>query len=138
MGLYLCVFDDEETDLEGVDVGPYSEWNRFVDCVASTCEGGVEGSRYPLLTVHSDSDGECSALEASVLLKGINEIRRRFDGYPCIPFESDWQRGIAKQFGIQPSSLAECFFDVDGENIFDRLGDVLSKAVEVCRPVSFQ
>jgi hypothetical protein len=53
MGIYLCIFDGED-EVDGVDVGAYSDWARFIETVVHTLEGGTPGAKYPNLTVHSD------------------------------------------------------------------------------------
>lgn len=57
MGLYLCVFDDDE-ELEGVEVGHYSDVEYFRDKITNCLEDGAAGSKYPTLIGHSDCDSE--------------------------------------------------------------------------------
>jgi len=46
MGLYLCVFDGDN-ELDGVEVGAYTDFHTFRSAVAAHVEAGVEGSRCP-------------------------------------------------------------------------------------------
>jgi hypothetical protein len=48
MGLYLCIFDGAEK-IGGVEVGPYSDFNAFRDCVTRELEDGRAGSKFPTL-----------------------------------------------------------------------------------------
>ncbi len=45
MGLYLCIFEDEE-DVDGVEVGPYSDFNALRDYIVRELETGNTGSRF--------------------------------------------------------------------------------------------
>jgi hypothetical protein len=38
-----------------------------------------------------------------------------------VPFNSSWQREVAKTMGIVPKNMLDCFFDVDGEPLIMRL-----------------
>src|SRR5206468_1590548 len=57
MSLYLCIFRGDE-EIEGVEVGSYADFGRFRDTVAEKLEDGRQGSRFPLLQLHPDSEGE--------------------------------------------------------------------------------
>jgi hypothetical protein len=138
MGLYLAVFDDDEEELEGVEVGSYSDWNRFVDKVSDVFEGGVRGSRFPLLTYHSDCEGEWSATDCLPLIKNLDEIAVAFRKLPPEPITEGWQPQVAKEFGLRLDHLYDCFFDVDGENLFERLLTLAETARKTGFPVLFQ
>jgi hypothetical protein len=72
MGLYLCVFDESsESELEGVEVGGYSDYNLFRSAVTELLENGRAGSVYPTLVLHSDCDGEWSSVECSTLRREL-------------------------------------------------------------------
>ena len=43
MGLYLCVFDNDD-ELEGVEVGSYSDFDFFRSTVTELLEGFLEAS----------------------------------------------------------------------------------------------
>lgn len=113
VSLYLAVFDDGE-ELDGVEVGAYSDFSAFRNAVAENLEGGVAGSQYPTLMLHSDCDGQWEPSEAGILEKELEIIRARFLELP--PIQSDVDR-----LGVRPKSLCDCFLDVDGEPLLDRL-----------------
>lgn len=137
MGLYLTVFDDED-ELDGVEVGTYADFDVLREAVVNNLEGRAAGSRFSTLILHSDCDGQWSPSEAMALEKELREISSRFRELPPIPLNSDWQQQIAKIFGIELRSLYDCFFDVDGEPLLERLIGLalLSQAKNL--PILFQ
>lgn len=62
MSLYLCIFDEDD-ELDGIAVGAYSDFGNFRETVAKLLERGSVGSRFPILMLHSDCDGEWSVGE---------------------------------------------------------------------------
>jgi len=138
MGLYLCIFDDDDEEIDGVEVGSYDDYGHLVDTVVRELEGSKAGTRYPLLTLHSDSDGEWSPEECAILESNLREIGDAFKSRPPVPFKSDWQAKVAKTLGIQCRTLYDSFIDVDGESLVERLIGLCEKAVASKRPISFQ
>ncbi|WP_266183202.1 Imm70 family immunity protein [Dyella humicola] len=137
MGLYLCIFDGDG-ELDGIQVGSYADFNFFRNSVVRVAEGGVAGSRCPTLNSHHDSDGEWSPSECSMLIKEIELINDAFEGPPAIDFNSKWQTDVARNSGIVPKNLAECFFDVDGEPLLDRLKALAERGKRLGLPILFQ
>lgn len=137
MSLYLCIFDGDE-DIDGVEVGTYSEYGAFLDQVINTCEGGRAGSKYPLLTSHSDCDGEWTVDQCRQLEIGLVEIANCFRDRPPRSFPSPAQDQVAKSIGFKPSNLLESFLDVDGEPLLDRLIDLTRTAQRTGCPILFQ
>jgi len=137
MGLYLCIFDGDD-ELGGVEVGSYADFGTFRDAIASHVEGGVEGSRCPTLMLHSDCDGEWSPEESSMLQTELVTITERFMELPPEPLGDGWKSEVAKAFGLRPTSLYECFFDVDGEPLLDRLMGLAQLSVKRSLPIMFQ
>lgn len=137
MGLYLCVFDGEE-DVDGIDVGAYGDWNDFIKAIIVHGENGVRGSRFPVLTLHSDCDGQWSPLECIELERACDEIERIFTTLPAAPSREGWQAQLAKQLGLRFETLRDCFFDVDGENLFERLRGLAQLARKIDGPILFQ
>ncbi|WP_434712890.1 immunity 70 family protein [Rhizobium sp. YTUHZ045] len=137
MGLYLCIFDGED-EVDGVEVGSYADFGTFRTAVATHVEGGVEGSRCPILMLHSDCDGQWSPEEAVALRAELAEIIRKFAELPPEPLGSDWKFKVAKMFGLRPANLDDCFFDVDGEPLLDRLIGLARLSVERNLPILFQ
>jgi hypothetical protein len=137
MGLYLCIFDGDE-EVEGVEVGPYADFGKFRDCVVRELEGGNAGSKFPTLILHSDCDGEWSPTEAGKLETELVEISNEFRRRPSIPITSDWQKQVVKSFGSQINNLYDCFFDVDGEPLLERLVSLAELSQERNLPILFQ
>lgn len=137
MGLYLAVFDDD-VELDGVEVGSYADFGAFRDSVVSKLEGGNSGSRFPTLILHSDCDGQWSSQEAAALERELTEIRDQFQKLPPIPISGDWQKQAAKTFGVPLRSLYDCYFDVDGEPLLDRLIGLAKLSQARKLPILFQ
>jgi hypothetical protein len=137
MGLYLCVFDAAE-EVEGVEVGPYEDFNTFREAVNAHLEGGAFGSRFPTLMLHADSDGSWSPEEASRLESELETIADEFKKLPPLENHPEWRRMVARQLGLKPRNLYESFFDVDGEPLIDRLVGLCRTAQERQLPILFQ
>lgn len=137
MGLYLCVFDGEE-ELSGVEVGSYEDFGTLRDFVTETLEGGRAGSKFPTFIVHSDCDGAWSVSDSRKLLGEIREISDELKGLPPVPFNSDWQKEVAKAIGLTPASAFEAFIDVDGEPVVDGIARLARIAVKRELPILFQ
>jgi hypothetical protein len=138
MGLYLCVFDESGDEVEGVEVGSYADFNVFREAVTATVEKGQAGTVCPVLINHSDCDGAWTSDEAKVLLSELEEAEREMRKYPAVEFNSSWKKEVAKMFGLKSATLADSFFDVDGELLFERLRQLATKSVEVGQPILFQ
>jgi hypothetical protein len=137
MGLYLCVFDGEE-EIEGVELGHYADFGDFRDTVMNRLEAGRAGSRFPVLMIHSDCDGELSPAEAAALSLELKAIESELSRLPPIQLKEGWRRSVAKSLGIAPRNLAECFFDIDGEPLFDRLKGLCAVSATKRLPILFQ
>jgi hypothetical protein len=137
MSLYLCVFQDEN-EFEGVEVGNYSDFGHFRDTVAEMLEHGRRGSRFPILMLHSDSDGEWNVDDCAAFERELEIISAEFKRLPTREFFSDWQKNLAKQFGFRPKSLYECFIDIDGEPLLERLLNLVAVAQRRKLPILFQ
>jgi len=120
MGLYLAVFDGEN-ELDGVEVGAYSDFADFRDVVVDELEGGEPGSLFPTLILHSDCDGEWTPSEAAALEKELKIISARLQELPPMPLVTEWKKQLATTFAVQLTNLYDCFFDVDGEPLLERL-----------------
>src|SRR5690349_6257343 len=114
MGLYLCVFDGDR-EIDGLEVGSYSDFDHFRSVVTRQLEDGHEGARYPVLILHSDCDGEWTLTQCEKLKVELADIERSFRQLPPMEFCSEWQKELAKLMGLKPRSLYESFIDVDGE-----------------------
>ncbi len=137
MGLYLCVFEGDE-ELEGVDVGNYSDFHFFRSTVTELLESGTPGAKYPTLVNHSDCDGEWTPGECNRLKSELEDIAEQFRRLPPVQFPAEWQRQVGKLLALRPSSLYDSFIDVDGEPLLERLQRLCDVAIQTNRPVLFQ
>lgn len=137
MGLYLCVFEDDD-DIAGVDVGAYSDFGRFRDVIGESLEARRIGLRFPTLMLHSDCDGQWSVDECKLLVRELATIADALKALPPKPFPDNWQRNAADQAGLVPKNLYDCFTDVDGENLIERISALCKTAIERNLPISFQ
>jgi hypothetical protein len=140
MGLVLCVYDDRETggDLDGFQVGSYSDFGAWRAFICAQLENGQWGSRFPTLMMHSDCDGEWSAQECAVLKRELQTIRSEMEKLPVVPFHASWQQQVAEEFELVPRSALDCFISVDGENLVDAVTRLADLAIRLRRPISFQ
>lgn len=140
MGLYLCVFADDVADqeLDGVEVGSYDDFGRFRDTVARELESGAAGSRFPVLQGHHDSNGTWGPAEAEALERELLTIADELIRIEPIPFPPGWPREVAAARGLAPSSRLDCFVDIDGEPLVERLIALARVAQESGRPIWFQ
>ena len=137
MGLYLCVFADNE-EIEGVEVGGYSDFDFFRSAVTDLLEGGQAGSRFPTFILHSDCDGEWGPSDCKKLLEELLSISREFKELPAVEFRPGWQKEVAKSFGLKPGTLFDCFIDVDGEPLLERMARLCEVAIQKELPILFQ
>ena len=137
MGLYLCVFDGDR-ELEGVEVGSYADFGFLRQTVLSEVEHGTFASKCPVLMNHSDSDGEWPPAQAAQLIQELDLIESELRKKPPVDFNSDWKKQVARKSGIVPKNLAECFFDVDGEPLIERMRHLAKTSAEAGKPILFQ
>ncbi len=136
MSLYLCVFRDEE-ELDGVDVGSYDDFERLRE-FARSIDGRIF-RRFGTLRTNvspttSWSPRAAARLEAE-LATLADELRRR----PPRPFPADsWQARVAAARGTAPGTLYDCFFDVEGRPLVERLVALCRLSVEARQPILFQ
>jgi hypothetical protein len=139
MGLYLCVLDAAGEEAEGVEVGSYADFNAFRDALrASALWSGAEAACCPVLTNHSDCDGMWTSEEAERLLSELSLADRVMREQPAIELTQAWKLEVAKTMGIRPATLLDCFFDVDGEPLVERLMQLANASVGTGRPILFQ
>ncbi len=110
----------------------------FRNAVIKNLEGGAAGSRFPTLILHSDCDGQWNATEAVALESEIEIISAEFRELPPIPMNTEWQKQVARTFGIQIRTLYDCFFDVDGEPLLERLTGLAELSQAKNLPILFQ
>jgi hypothetical protein len=120
-------------------LGSYDDFHNLGVAVAQGLESGQWGSRFPVLMSHSDSDGEWSPAEAFELAGELEIIETEFAALPARGFAAgSWQEGVAGSMGLAPATLGECFIDVDGEPLLERLGQLALTAAKLDAPISFQ
>ena len=137
MSLYLCVFDSDH-DVNGVDVGFYSDFNAFRETICNVLENEIIGSKFPTLMLHSDCDGQWDVAECRVLEKELHAIASVIIDMQPRSFNSEWQENTAKLIGIEPKNLYETFIDVDGEPLIARLIQLCQSAQKYNQPILFQ
>ncbi len=136
MSLYLCVVAGER-EIAGVEVGTYAEFNALRATVAGL-EGGKAGARFPTLMLHSDCEGEWSAAACAPLERELAAIIQALRDLPPQPFPSAAQTRAAAERGLVPRHAGECFLDVDGIPVLERLQALAALAQQAGAPVLFQ
>ena len=138
MGLYLVIFGPDDDELGAVDFGRYSDFGRFRDAVTDRLEPLGWGTRFPVLMLHEDADGEWTPAEAAELERELLAIDAEFAKLPPVPLPLGWQTELANEFNLVPATFGECFFDVNGESVLDGLADLCRIAVREDLPILFQ
>ena len=136
MSLYLCAMDcrdGSDRELDGVEVGSYGYFGAFRKCVCRYVEGGQWGSRCPILMRHSDCDGTFTPEECRALTDELALIYRTFSALPPDSAITEKQ-GREGDF----ANLCECFGDIDGVSLIERLYGLCQCAAEAGVPVYFQ
>lgn len=135
MGLYLAVFDGDD-ELDGVEVGLYADFEAFRSAVAA--HFGDPESLFPTLMLHSDCDGEWSPDDAVLLQSELTAITEKFMELPPESLGEGWKPEVTQMLGLQPNNLYDCFFDVDGEPLIDRIMGLAQLGVDRNVPILFQ
>lgn len=138
MGLYLCIFDDYDEELCGVEVGQYNYFSRFRNQVARLVDEKVFSSDMSVLLQHQDCDGNWDTDDCKRLLPELEEIKQVFSKLPPLEEIYELKSSIFKLYGIIPKNLFECFIDSDCEFLVDRMRSLCEQAIEVNHPISFQ
>src|SRR5262245_7207498 len=104
MGLVLCVYEgrDSGDDLDGFQVGSYSDFGAWHDFIVAKLEGGHWGRWFPSLMMHSDCDGEWSPEDCIALKRELAVIRDEMARLPVVPFHSALPP--MARFSLTPSS----------------------------------
>lgn len=137
MGLYLCVFDDDD-ELDGVEIGHYSDFSDLRDYIGATVEGSSYGSRFPTFQMHSDCDGEWTPRDCVRLRLELRDIRAALEVHPPRLVDGGWQQEVAKFLGLTPKNAFESFMDVDGEPVVGRIQSLVELALARQLPILFQ
>ena len=137
MGLYLCV-RDESDEIDGADLGMYSAFGAFRQFVSTTLESGKTGSRFPVLMLHSDCDGEWSVKECMALQDELREIGEALIALPPVSNAGKWQDEVMKARGRTAKNASDSFIDSSGIPLVVCLLDLVGIALEYDRPILFQ
>lgn len=135
--MYLTVFDGE-LELNGVETGSYSDLDRLKTYILKNVENGKFGSKCPTFMNHEDSDGLWTHKESKRLVKELQKISKVFQKLPPFEYDESWQTEVIKSQNIDIRSLKDCFFDVDGQPLFDRLIELAKLSCEKKLPILFQ
>jgi len=136
MGLYLCVFRGDD-ELEGVEVGSYDDFERFRDAARALDRRFFR--KYGTLRSNIKPNTCWSRREAARLARELTALGAELKKLPPRPFPSgSWQEQIASERGLAPASLYDCFFDVDGEPLVERMIGLCRVSVDAREPILFQ
>ena len=135
MGLYLCVFQDDE-ELEGVEVGSYDDFEAFRDSARALDRRIFR--RFGTLRTNITPTTSWSPKAAARLARELTVLEEALRRLPPRPFpEGSWQAEVARERGLVPRSLDQCYFDVDGEPLVGRLLALCRRSVEARQPILF-
>lgn len=136
MGLYLCVFRGEE-ELAGVEVGSYEDFEAFRG-EARAADGRIF-RRFGTLRLAVSPTSAWSPRDAARLAKELTVLAGELRAKPPRPFaEGSWQAELARERGLAPATRYDCYFDVDGEPLVDRLLALCRLSVAEREPILFQ
>lgn len=138
MGLYLVIFDENDDEIEGVEVGRYRDFGVFRENVELVYGLTKAQGEFSTLMLHSDCDGEWHPRDCQNLLLELNLIKNDFKKKPPITFNNGWQDDIKKAKHLPNNNLYESFIDVDGELLIERLIDLVELSIKKDKPILFQ
>jgi hypothetical protein len=136
MSLYLCVFRGEE-ELDGVDVGSYEDFERLRD-VARSIDGRVF-RRFGILRTNVSPTTAWRPRAAARLEAELRAFAQELRSRPPRPFpDGSWQARVAAARVTAPATLYDCFFDVEGRPLVERLLALCRLSIETRQPILFQ
>jgi hypothetical protein len=136
VGLYLCVFRGDE-ELLGVDLGSYEDFERLRN--AARARDGRVFRRYGTLRVNITPTARWSPRDVARLASELTALREALRREPPVSFApGSCQAERARELGLAPASLADCFVDVDGRPLWDGLLALCRLSVEAREPILFQ
>jgi len=116
----------------------YDDFYTLRTTVCERLKRGTWGSRYPTLMGHSDSHGVWSPEDAERLTAELVDVRNAFASLSSMGVIGEWQAEAAKNLRLIRANLADCFVDVDGEPLLDRLIALARTSVAGSRPIWFE
>ncbi|WJS95655.1 immunity 70 family protein [Flavobacterium johnsoniae] len=138
MGLYLAIFKKEE-EINGLEVGSYEYFGIFRDCIFELIENnGNWGSTCPTIMNHSDCDGKFEPKECKEMISELKKIKEVFQKQNSNHKVIDQKKELIDLYQIKPLNLYDCFIDVDGENLIDRLIELCEDAIDNDLDIIFQ
>ena len=137
MGLYLGVFKDD-MEISGLEIGSYGDFGDFRDTVSTTLEGNEPGSKYPILILHSDCDGDWPVESLPMLIAELENISEAFRCLLPTEVTAVWKKEVVKKLGLKINTLYDCFFDIDGEPLLERLIKLARLGLKEQLPIIFQ
>lgn len=138
MGLYLAIFKNEE-EINGLEVGTYEYFGIFRDCIFELIENNTNwGSICPTIMNHSDCDGKWEPKKSIELISELKKIKEIFQKQTPNKKIIAQKIDLIDLYQIKPQNLYDCFIDVDGENLIDRLSDLCKEAIDNDLDIVFQ
>jgi hypothetical protein len=132
MGLYLCIFRDDEDEIGGCEIGHYSDFGCFRDTISRH----LRTADFPVLMTHSDCDGEWTVEQLPALIRELETIATRFRALP--PEEPQGAFEHTAEYRTGAASLYDCFHEVNGGNLFEALIGLCRQGISSQRPITFQ
>ncbi len=130
MSLFLGVFDGDR-EIEGWVFGHYSDFGAFRDAVRR-----LAGEGFPTLLTVSDANGTWSASECETLRTELAAIRGKLSSRPPVELKNAFEHTLDQR--RRARSAADCFHNVDGENVFDAIDSLCAVAIKSGHPIVFQ
>lgn len=141
MGLYLAIFE-HQTELGGFEIGSYQDFDDFRQTIADKLENGEQGSKFPILQLHSDCDGRWPVSELQPLLKELEEIKGEFKKLPPFKpaaYKDVWQGRVLDDLNLgNPDNLYSSFFDCNGEPYLEGILRLVRLGLKEELPILFQ
>lgn len=135
MSLYLYIPNGND-ELDGMEIC-YAEFGIFRNAIVRELEGGVAGSKFPTLILHSDCDGTWSPSEAQALEQELRVISKELRRRPPIHIATEWRDLVLRRSEIRFKTLYDCFFDAQGEALLGRLTDLAKLSQQHGLPIVF-
>lgn len=139
MALHLAVRQGDQ-EIEGFEIGSFVDFDRFLNHVVQTLEGGNPGTKFPAVSngpERDESDGDDWSVKYCERLRAeLSALGEAMKSQPPVPFASPQQEKAARGKGLTPSNAYESFINDKGEFLIDGLQRLVNAAVE--RKLSIQ
>jgi len=131
MSLYLTIFDGDD-EITGWVFGHYSDFGFFRDKINEK----FSAKQFPTLMNHSDCDGEWLASDLPKLKDELQLIANQFKKLPPESLQKAFEH--TSEFRKNALTLYDCFYNVDGENVFEALIALCGEGIRLNKPILFQ